>query len=275
MNLRRDFNEGLGTVYERFILNSILDKILVKYHLKNILEYPVYGMTGVDGINSIHLAKNNVNVTLVDVDKTRLAKIKKYWEILNLDKKLKTFLINPDRIDKLPYKSDSFDLVWNFAALWFYKDADKIIKKMIDLSNKLVFISVNNKWQLGYPLRKFILDRNFFSKNYIDIKWINIRLIKRILTSHGLKIIEDGVFDSPPWPDTCLPINEIKNKIGIKRKPNQENQWLWSMMSYYAGEDPTLEKKIAKFMFIEKLPVWWRLKQIWSHHRYIIAEIIK
>jgi len=272
MNLKKDFDEGLGTVYERFLLNYIFDRLTKQFEIKKILEYPIYGMTGVDGINSVHLAQKGVNVTLVDFDKTRMEKVRNYWKILKLQHKLKAFVANRDRVDNLPFPSNSFDLVWNFAALWFFKDADKIINKMIDLSRNLVFISINNKWQLAYPVRKYVLDRQFFVKNKIYTKWINISRIKKILKNKGLTIIEDGVFDTPPWPDTCLPINKIKKKLGFKVKENQDDGWLWSMMAYFAGEDDEIEEKCKKFMFIERLPIWWRLKQFWSHHRYVIAK---
>ncbi len=272
MDIRKDFNEGLGTVYERFILNDIFDKLIKKFEIKSVLEYPVFGMTGLDGINSVHLAKKNIPVTLVDTEIKRMKQIEDHWKILNLQNKLKTLVVEKDNICNLPFKPDSFDLVWNFAALWFYKNADDIINKMIDLSGNIVFISVNNKWQFGYPLRKYILDKQFFTKNKIHTKWINISNIKKIFKKRGLTIIEDGVFDTPPWPDTCLPVSELKKKIGIKAKPQQDSKWIWSMMSYYCGTDKELEQKVKKYMFIENFPVWWRIKQLWSHHRYIIAK---
>ncbi|RLC45170.1 MAG: hypothetical protein DRH57_08500 [Candidatus Cloacimonadota bacterium] len=272
MNLKKDFNEGLGTVYERFIINYIFDRLMEQFEIKEVLEYPIFGMTGIDGINSVHLAKKSVNVTLVDFDKDRMEKVRNHWKILKLESKLRSFIADRHKVDYLPFQNETFDIVWNFAALWFFKDADKIINKMIDLSRNIVFISVNNKWQIGYPIRKYLLDRQFFVKNTVFTEWINISKIKKILKNRGLTIIEDGVFDTPPWPDTCLPINEIKKKLGIKIKENHNNSWVWSMMAYYAEEDKELEEKCKKVMFIENLPIWWRLKQFWSHHRYVIAR---
>ena len=94
MNLKKDFDEGLGTVYERFLLNYIFDRLTKQFEIKKILEYPIYGMTGVDGINSVHLAQKGVNVTLVDFDKDRMEKVKNYWKVLKLENKLKTFMWN-------------------------------------------------------------------------------------------------------------------------------------------------------------------------------------
>jgi len=243
MNLKKDFDEGLGTVYERFRLNYIFDRLINNFEIKNVLEFPTHGMTGVDGINSVHFAKKNIDVTLVDYDENRVLKTRKNWELLRLSNSVKSIYVPKDNFINVDLKNESFDLTWNFAALWFFKDADKIINKMIDLSKKIVFISVNNKWQIGYPVRKYLLDKNFFIENDIYTDWVNIEKIKKIVRNRGLTIIEDSIFDVPPWPDTCLPIAEVKAKLGIKEKPQKnETEWLWSMMAYFAGEDKDLEK---------------------------------
>jgi len=143
---------------------------------------------------------------------------------------------------------------------------------MIDLSHNLVMISVNNVVQPGYPLRKYILDKEFFIKNDIDTRWVNMAKIKSILRTKGMEILDEGVFDTPPWPDTCLPVDELKRKLGFKIESNKKSDWLWSMMAWYAGEDPDLENKVKKFMFIEDSPLPQFIKQFWSHHRYIIAR---
>jgi hypothetical protein len=47
-----DWNEGLGVVYERFVLNDYLDQLVDRHAIKTVLEAPLYGMAGVSGINS-------------------------------------------------------------------------------------------------------------------------------------------------------------------------------------------------------------------------------
>ena len=51
-----DWNEGLGVVYERFVLNDYLDQLIDRHGIKTVLEAPLYGMAGVSGINSVSLA---------------------------------------------------------------------------------------------------------------------------------------------------------------------------------------------------------------------------
>src|SRR4030042_5465802 len=70
-----DYNEGLGLVYERFVLNDLLERLRLRYGVASVLEVPLYGMAGVSGINSVALAQAGCAVTLVDVDGERLADV--------------------------------------------------------------------------------------------------------------------------------------------------------------------------------------------------------
>jgi hypothetical protein len=132
-------------------------------------------------------------------------------------------------------------------------------------------ISVNNPLQIGYPLRKYLLDKEFFRKNDIDPRWIQMSRIKSLIRNRGLEIIKESVFDTPPWPDTCLPIADLKRKLGMKVE-EKKSDWVWSMLAWYAGEDPGLEEKVRRFMFIEDSILPQFFKQFWSHHRYLIAQ---
>ena len=53
-----DYNEGLGLVYERFVLNDFLLALKGRYGFANVIEAPLYGMAGVSGINSVALASS-------------------------------------------------------------------------------------------------------------------------------------------------------------------------------------------------------------------------
>ena len=47
--------EGLGSSYERVVLNRKLDDIRQQYHISTVLEAPAFGFTGLSGINSMDL----------------------------------------------------------------------------------------------------------------------------------------------------------------------------------------------------------------------------
>ncbi len=74
-----DYNEGLGLVYERFILNDFLDNLRRRYDIRNVLEAPLYGMAGVSGINDVVFARAGVPVTMVDDTPERIAGVQRIW----------------------------------------------------------------------------------------------------------------------------------------------------------------------------------------------------
>ena len=74
-----DYNEGLGLVYERFVLNDFLLDMRRRHGIERVLEAPLYGMAGVSGINSVALAGAGCQVTLADDNIERLDGVKRIW----------------------------------------------------------------------------------------------------------------------------------------------------------------------------------------------------
>ncbi|MFN8532145.1 MAG: class I SAM-dependent methyltransferase [Dehalococcoidia bacterium] len=266
-----DTVEGLGVVYERLILNDLLERIDSRYPYESVLEAPVYGMAGVDGINSISLAQKGKQVTLLDVDRGRLAGIGTLWDQLGLPVQL---VFTPDP-RSLPFSSRSVDLVWNFAALWHVLGgAGELVREMVRVSRDLVFIAMPNRAQLGYLLRKYAIDKEFFDK--VDERWVSIARIKRTLREAGCRIVEEGVLDVPPWPDTCMPASEFLRRLGLGALPVRSKfegeGWKWSTMDYYAGEAPGVRATVDKLAVLDRAPLPWQIKTVWAHHHYVLAR---
>ncbi|EKD56571.1 MAG: hypothetical protein ACD_58C00146G0008 [uncultured bacterium] len=270
---KKYYNEGLGTVYEKLMLNELFLSLINKYSLKSILEIPIRGMSGIPGMNSYQFIKDGCNLTLADTDHQLIQDIKEYWQEVNRKPKIDYV----SDLTNLPYKNNSFDLVWNFSALWYHNNADKIIKEMVRVSKKYILISATNVWQPGYLLRKSWIDKNFFKT--VNEKWTRLPEIKKVLKKEGVKIVKENVIDVPPFPDTCMPVGQLLEKFGIKSKnksnQNDDNNWFWTTMDYYKGLDNELPNKVAKYTFVEKFPLPWQIKLYWAHHRYIIGEKIK
>jgi SAM-dependent methyltransferase len=265
-----DYNEGLGLVYERLVLNDYLDHLLKTNEIRTVLEAPLFGMAGVSGINSVHLAQEGCDVTLVDVNAARLDGIKRIWSQLNLPCR---FVLQED-LTPLPFDDNSFDLVWEWAGLWYLPDAAALLAELVRVSRHLVFVAMPNRLQIGYWLRKYLVDKEFFQS--VDERWVNMRLIKHTLKEQGLKITEEGVLDVPPWPDTVMPAAELLRRLGIKSKRLKQqfsgDDWQWSTMDYYLAKRPELKKIINGYAFLERIPLPWRLKVIWAHHRYVLGS---
>jgi len=267
-----DYNEGLGLVYERFVLNNYLDTLLRRYPVATVLEAPLFGMAGVSGINSVHLAQRGCQVTLADDQHERLAGIERIWGELGLT--MTPVLVSD--WGRLPFADRTFDLAWEWAALWYLPDAAALLRELVRVSRRLVFVAMPNRFQPGYWLRKWVLDRPFFQT--IDERWVAMGRIQRELAGAGARITEQGVLDVPPWPDTVMPAAEVLQRLGIRSRRLQAqfrgDSWQWNTMNYYLGKEPELRARVLRYAFLDRLPLPWPLKAIWAHHRYLLAEVI-
>ena len=265
-----DWDEGLGVVYERFILNDYLDHLIDRFSIQTVLEAPMYGMAGVSGINSVRLAERDCRVTLVDNNWERLNGVVKIWQALNLPANF----VYDQHITRLPFPDNSFDLAWEWAGLWYLPNAAALLQELVRVSRRLVFVAMPNNLQVGYMLRKYVIDTEFFPT--IDERWVNMGRIKNVLTQSGLHFIDEGVLDVPPWPDTVMPAAEVLKRLGIRSESLNDqftgDGWTWSTMAYYLNEEPDLRERVMKYAFLDHAPLPWQLKTIWAHHRYVVGQ---
>ncbi|MCB0153633.1 MAG: class I SAM-dependent methyltransferase [Anaerolineae bacterium] len=266
-----DWNEGLGVVYERFVLNDYLDQLIDRYQVKSVLEAPLYGMAGVSGINSVRFAERGCAVTLVDSQPERLAGVAKIWERLELP----ATLVQHQDFGRLPFDDNTFDLAWEWAGLWYLPNAAALLHELVRVSRKLVFVAMPNNLQVGYLLRKYVIDRDFFPT--IDEKWVQMGRIKQTLRAAGLTFVDEGVLDVPPWPDTVMPAAQVLQRLGIKSKKLDAqfsgDRWTWNTMAYYLGEEPDLRERVMKYAWLDHAPLPWQLKTVWAHHRYVLGQV--
>jgi hypothetical protein len=268
-----DYNEGLGLVYERFVLNDFLSAMRQKHNIQTVLEAPIYGMAGVTGINSVMLARQGCQVSLVDDEPARAQAVQRIWNELALSPDMHT--IAPDGWGHLPFADNSFDMTWNWAALWYLPDAGALLQELVRTSRKLVFVAMPNTIQIGYWIRKHIIDKDFFDT--VDESWANIKKVRRTLQEAGVNIIASGVLDVPPWPDTVMPANEVLQRLGIRSKKLEAqftgDSWEWNTMAYYLGQQPDLYDRVIKYAWLDHAPLPWQIKSIWAHHRWLLGEV--
>ncbi|MFQ6014130.1 MAG: class I SAM-dependent methyltransferase [Anaerolineae bacterium] len=264
-----DYNEGLGVVYERFVLNNYLERLVTEYNIKTVLEAPIYGMAGVSGINSVPLAQWGCSVTLIDTDAERLADVVRLWDELGLSARF----IHREDLSTLPFSDGVFDMAWEWAALWHVAEAEALLKELVRVSGKIVFVAMPNRWQVGYLMRKYLVDKEFFAT--VNESWADMGWVKGVLRGEGLQVVEEGVMDIPPWPDTVMPAAQFLERLGLRSKRLQNrfsgDDWRWSSMDYYLGRRADLKELVERYTFLEKLPLPWQLKAIWAHHRYVLG----
>jgi hypothetical protein len=264
-----DYNEGLGLVYERFVLNDFLLALGQEHAVETVLEAPLFGMAGVSGINSVALAQAGAGVTLVDDHADRLAAVERIWGELGLPAQF----IHHGDWGHLPFPNDTFDLTWNWAALWYLSEPEALLRELVRLSRRVVFVAMPNRVQVGYLLRKHVLEREFVDQ--VDERWVDIGRVRSVLEAAGARIVRQGVLDVPPWPDTVMPASEVLKRLGIKSKKLEGqfsgDSWQWSTMAYYSGQQPDLYDQVIRYAWLERAPIPWRVKAIWAHHRYVVG----
>jgi SAM-dependent methyltransferase len=255
------------------VLNDYLDRLVNRYQVNTVLEAPLYGMAGVSGINSVRLAQRGCDVTLVDNNRERLAGVEQIWASLDLPAR---FLLHYD-FGHLPFADNHFDLVWEWAGLWYLPDAAALLRELARVSRHLVFVAMPNNLQVGYLMRKYVIDRDFFPT--VDERWVQMNRIKRTLRAAGVNFLDEGVLDVPPWPDTVMPAAEVLKRLGIRSKKLDERftgeDWQWSTMAYYLNEQPDLRDRVMKYAWLDHAPVPWQLKTVWAHHRYVLGTVNK
>jgi len=259
-------HEGLGSSYERVVLNLKLEQLRTRYGISTCLEAPVFGFTGLTGINSMGLARRGVRVTLVDDHRERLGLINSAWA--QAGERFTGVCVQD--FTALPFADKSFDLSWNFSAVWFVSDIQRLLEELTRVTRKVIFLCVPNRWGIGFFLDKYIsvpeLRGKLKEENFSPGK------LNRHMNPLGWSLAESGYIDVPPWPDIGMKKEEFLKRLGlaflVKNRQDKSSPPL-TIMNYYMGTDPDFVARMLRHYWVErKLPMM--IKTIWAHHRYLL-----
>ncbi|MBC8386071.1 MAG: class I SAM-dependent methyltransferase [Candidatus Cloacimonetes bacterium] len=258
-----DPDEGLGSSYERIVLNNKLEKFCRHFKVNNILEAPSFGFTGISGINSLYLAQKGYQVSLLDHNEERLSLINSVWKKIgfHLDSRFVT------NYEKLPFPDKSFDLSWNFASIWFAENLDLFLKELARVTKKIIFIGVPNQAGLGFRLLKILGKEELRSK--VNAENINADKIQNLLSENGWKLFDKNYIDVPPWPDIGMPKADFLKIFGLKKIIKEEENESCTIMDFYSGKDPDFPNKMMKYYGLEKYAPNF-IKYFWAHHKYLV-----
>jgi len=266
-----DRNEGLGSSYERIMLNLKLRELYERYEFKTALEAPSFGFTGLSGINSLWLTKQyGVDVTVVDTDKERLDLIQGVWGEAGIQ-------MNPAYVEdylELPFEDNSFDFSWSFASLWFADNPEVLLKELMRVTRRVILISVPNQKGLGYRLRKYLAKGEF--EKLLKESAIVPKMIISQMESLDWKLVEQGYIDCPSWPDIAMKKEDFLKLIHMKWLLRFLNKGavepaFHSIMDYYTGKNPNFEQEMLKYAWVEKYGPRF-VKYFWAHHKYFLFE---
>ena len=256
-------DEGLGSSYERIILNNKLESICKHFNISSVLETPSFGFTGLSGINSMGLAKNGKRITLIDNDKSRIELIEKIWSKMNIPLKIEYAKV----FDSIPFSDSSFDLSWNFSALWFVDDLSDFLKELTRVTSQVILLTVPNRSGMGYisqkilgfkELKKHLKEENILPKN-----------LKKEMKNNGWMLIDSNYIDCPPWPDIGMPKEKFLKIFGLSWLIKKKEHIPMTIMDYYNDNDPDFPGKMMSYFWFEKKAPKL-IKTFWAHHRYFL-----
>jgi SAM-dependent methyltransferase len=266
-----DRNEGLGSSYERIMLNRMLGKLYERYTFKTTLEAPNFGFTGLSGINSLWLTKQyGVDVTVTDTDQERLDLIQGVWGEAGLQ-------MTPVYVEnylKLPFADRAFDFSWNFAALWFVEDLATFLKEFTRVTRRVIVIGVPNQNGLGYRLRKYLAQGEF--EKLLRESAIVPQTIIAQMEQLKWKLVAWDYIDVPPFPDIAMKKEDFVKLLRLEwllrfLKKQGGKPAFYSIMDYYTGKNPDFEQEILKHAWVERSAPRF-IKSFWAHHKYFVFE---
>ncbi|HET7720565.1 MAG TPA: hypothetical protein VFK43_11400, partial [Acidimicrobiales bacterium] len=259
-----DPDEGLGTVYERFALRDVLQSAIDRTGATSVLHAPAFGMMGFPGLDAVFCARAGVRVGLLDYDAERLEAVRAQWAELGLEPEIH-LVDGPDPStwpDQLPQR---YDLVFSFAALWWFDDPWAVLAAQARWADKAVLCCVPNKnvfMQLRAKLWHKELFRSELNEHALDREAATVAAGRL-----GLQPTGTGLFDIPPFPDTSVPIAKILRR----GKASEGGAWVWSILPYLKGEDPTMEERITRLASWERF-VPGVVAPALAHHRWHLFE---
>jgi len=256
-----NLDEGIGTVYERVVVDEYFREMVQKYQIKTVLETPADGVTGVPGINSLEFARNGAFVVLTNPSALMLENAKKVWQREGLLKKVEFIQCE---VDELPFKDREFDLVWNYCMFERFQNPEIILSEMKRVSKRYLYLLTQNAHNFGTPLHYLYHKANQLEWDHGDKRLMKLKTIIKILNKNQLEILEAGAIDAPPWLDTWdMPLRgelkKILTALGLK--------WEWQ-----TKEKQSKDSRLLRFfVWIEKnLPRFFLFSQ--THHFHLLTQ---
>ncbi len=261
-------HEGLGSSYERIILNKLLLNLKRRYKFTSVLEAPCFGFTGISGLNSIVLSRSGCRVTLLDNDPRRVERIRQIHQDLNADIEVQSI----SSYHQLPFTDRAFDFSWNFSALWFVDDLTAFLAELNRVTAKAILLCVPNRQGIGYKWQKAHSDIPaglVFNEQNIDLE-----LLKSEMNKLNWVLIREDYIDCPPWPDIGMSKEKFLGGYLSRVKVNKFNDKpskQVSIMDFYRGKDSKFAKRMLKYSILENhAPTCF--KKLWSHHFWMLFE---
>jgi nucleoside-diphosphate-sugar epimerase len=268
-----DPDEGLGTVYERFALDRVLESAIERTGATSVLHAPAFGMLGVPGLDAIFAARRGLRVGLLDFDRERFEYARSLWSEFGFEPE--THLVpGPDPATWPEQLPAEYDLVFSFAALWWFDDPWAVLAAQARWARKGLLVCVPNR-NVFMKMRSLLWHRDLFHD--LNAEALDGVAIARAAERGGFAKVDEGLFDIPPFPDTSVPLaNVLRLALGNRQSKGSKGKeggdggagpWSWSILPYLRGEDPDLDQRVERLVPFERhMPA--AVAPHLAHHRY-------
>ncbi len=261
----RNLDEGIGTVYERVVIDDYFRRLQAERQILTVLENPADGVTGVPGINSMEFARNGGTVWLANPSRQMLDNAQRVWVEQGLVDRARFIRCE---FDNSGLDSDAFDLVWNYCMFERFRDPSSLVAEMTRVSRRYVLIMTQNVSNFGTYFHRVYHSMSSLEWDHGYGGQMTFEAIRRALLAQGLRIEHEGTVDIPPWLDTWdMPLRgtlkQILGRVGKK--------WEWKVETQGKPGNGTLPWTVRFVRDIENdLPDWFRRFQ--AHHLYVLAS---
>jgi hypothetical protein len=264
---------GLGTTYERWSLNALLDSLRARLEITSVLEGPDDGMTGIAGINSLILARGGAHVTVCLPDAERAAFAHRVWTHYGCEDRVRFVQPAGWGTDGGPY-----DLVWSFNVLPRTADPERTLDDMIGASSRFILLFVPNRANYSFWLHRLhhrVADEEW---DHGPVPLLSVEPWCDMLRNRGLAVRETMLVDVPWWPDIVdagkLLADLIPPLAGRFHSASPENRYRWAVndLPYYDAERyADVHLRMKRLAFIERSRWRW-LRTRFAHHVGVLAE---
>ncbi len=259
------WDEGIGTFYERIVMERWFRELAKAYEIKTVLEFPCDGITGLLGINSLIFARCGSQVYLANPNLNVIRNVNRLWNSTELKGKFDSILTSGD--EPLPFPDNSFDLVWSFCMVERYSNPSILIREIARTSKYVLLITQNwRNWGtmphlIWHKYKGLIWDHGFG-------QYMSLSGTKKLVEEAGLRVIEEGALDIPPIVDTWD--TPIRGTLSWFLKLLGKD-WSWNRnRNGPVVEIAPTSTLINLFLWAEdNLPAWFKKYQ--AHHLYVLA----
>lgn len=271
-------DSGLGTTYERCALNQYLIGLHKRMGIATVLEGPGDGMTGITGLNSLILARNGVDVTLVLPNKSLVDFAQQVWTQYVPQGHLKT-IVGQD-FSQIP-DEEQFDLVWNFNVMSREQDHLGLLQKMCRLSRQFVMVIIPNRENYSFFLHRLHhrVAKQEWDHGNIDLMQPGVW--KKLFETLGYRPIETVWVDCPWWPDIVDIRQMISDFFPFLKSASTSTRlqtgykWQADCLPYYDLDSfPEIHRNIQRLFYFENSQFTW-VKMRFAHHTGILAQRIR